>query len=249
MNNYRIGTWRAAVAAAIWLLAFLPPPPVAAQQAVGRDVGPVLATRAQLRDGLARLERDSRSRGEVTLVRSRLETGDFQEGDRILVHVEGEQQLSDTFTVGFGPELRFPQLGAVSLAGVLRSELQSHLTTFLAHYIQDPVVQARPLIRVLVEGNVARPGFYAVPPQLPLADIISVAGGLAPQGKVSGMLGFVNWIASALMHPLVGRDLAYWVKILSVDPIVLTAPLLPRGRARTRRTGAHPDHVRSVGRS
>jgi polysaccharide export outer membrane protein len=157
--------------------------PVAAPQ----QPGPAWATREHLREELARLDRDGRARAEAALIRTRLDSGDFQAGDRILVSVEGEQHLSDTFTVRPGPELMLPQIGAVPLAGVLRSELQGRLEAHLARYLREPVVQVRPLVRLLVEGDVAHPGFYAVAPELPLADVITAAGGLTPRAKAGGI--------------------------------------------------------------
>src|SRR6266480_2699383 len=72
----------------------------------------------------------------------------FQVGDRILLHVEGDSALSDTFTVVAGPALRLPIIGEIALAGVRRTDLEAHLTRELGRYIKDPVVQARALIRV-----------------------------------------------------------------------------------------------------
>src|SRR5207249_504036 len=112
--------------------------------------------------------------------------GDFQPGDRIFLRVEGEQQLSDTFTVGPGQAVVLPEVGAVPLDGVLRSELQGRLQQQLARVLRHPIVQARSLFRVLVEGNVAKAGFYAVPPELPLADLVTAAGGLTPHAKLAG---------------------------------------------------------------
>ena len=170
-----------------WLaLCLLAAPPATAQQ---RDPGAVLATRDRLREELTVLERagGGASRAEAALIRSRLESGDFQAGDRIFVRVEGEPQLSDTFTVVPGPTLELPQVGAIALAGVLRSELQSRLQTHLAQYLRNPVVQVRSLIRIVVEGDVARPGFYAAAPQQPLSDVITAAGGFGQRAKASGI--------------------------------------------------------------
>jgi len=161
--------------------------PGTAQEAAGRSVWPSLATRQQLESALARFEGGGGTRREAALIRSRLERGDFQLGDRILLRVDGEAQLSDTFTVGPGPALGLPQVGTVPLDGLLRSELPERLSTYLARYIRDPVVQVRPLIRILIEGEVARPGFYAVPPELPLADAFGAAGGLTPRAKANAI--------------------------------------------------------------
>src|SRR5258705_13425427 len=140
--------------------------------------GTILATRESLRDELARLERAGTSgQGRAALIRTRLEAGDFQTGDRIVIRVEGEPQLTDTFVVSNGPQLDLPQVGTVSLQGGLRSELKGRLQTHFAKFLRDPVVQVQPLIRLLVDGEIARPGFYAAAPQQPLADVISQAGG------------------------------------------------------------------------
>src|SRR6266705_466634 len=76
---------------------------------------------------------------------------------------------------------------AVGLGGTLRSELRDRVASSVARYIRDPAVQARPLIRILVEGDVGKPGFYAVPPELPLADVIGAAGGLTQRARATGM--------------------------------------------------------------
>jgi len=109
---------------------------------------------------------------------------EFQVGDRILLHVEGDSALSDTFTVVAGPALRLPAIGEISLAGVRRTDLEAHLTRELGRYIKDPVVQARALIRVSVVGEVTRPGYYAVPSDLVLADALMVAGGATKDARV-----------------------------------------------------------------
>ncbi len=123
-----------------------------------------LATRDRLTADLARLEaqNNNSARAQAMMIRERLENGDFQMGDRILIRVDSEPQLSDTFTVQAGPALELPQLGTVSLHGVLRAELASHLQTQLARYLRNPVVQVELLVRLLVDGDVARPGYYSV---------------------------------------------------------------------------------------
>jgi protein involved in polysaccharide export with SLBB domain len=108
----------------------------------------------------------------------------FQPGDRILLRVEGDSSLSDTFTVVAGPALRLPVIGEISLAGVPRGDLEAHLTRELGHYMKDPVVEARALIRVSVLGEVTRPGYYAVPVDLVLADALMIAGGATQRARV-----------------------------------------------------------------
>jgi protein involved in polysaccharide export with SLBB domain len=114
---------------------------------------------------------------EAATIRQRLAEGDFKVGDRILLAVEGEPTLSDTFTVGLGGGITLPGVGDVSLAGVLRSELQPYLARRLAENLRDPVVRARAYVRLSILGAVARPGFYGVPAEALLSDALMTAGG------------------------------------------------------------------------
>jgi len=111
----------------------------------------------------------------------------FQVGDRILLIVEGDSALTDTFTVVAGPAVELPVIGAVSLKGVQRSALEAHMTQALARYLKNPVVHARALIRLSILGAVTRPGFYAVPTDLVLADALMVAGGPIQEARVDKM--------------------------------------------------------------
>jgi polysaccharide export outer membrane protein len=108
----------------------------------------------------------------------------FQAGDRILLRVEGDSALSDTFTVVAGPALRLPNVGEISLADVSRAEVESYLTRELGRYIKDATVEARALIRISVMGEVARPGFYAVPIDLVLPDALMLAGGATQDARI-----------------------------------------------------------------
>jgi len=146
--------------------------------------GPNLATRSDLQEALTRLEKEPRSEVQVKMLRDRLENGDFRAGDRIFVRVAGDQQLTDTFTVEAGPELPLPQLGAVPLHGVLRSELSGLVAAHLERYLREPVVHVQPLIRIIVAGDVQHPGYYAFSPDLPLADAIKTAGGFTQGANV-----------------------------------------------------------------
>src|SRR5438093_10880610 len=120
----------------------------------------------------------------VSVVAAQTRAATFQVGDRILLHVEADSALSDTFTVVAGPTLRLPNIGEIPLAGVSRNDLEAHLTRELGRYIKDPVVQARALIRVSVVGEVTRPGFYAVPVDLVLPDALMLAGGATQLARV-----------------------------------------------------------------
>lgn len=144
----------------------------------------------------------------AALIRRRLSEGDFKVGDRILLVVEGEPSLSDTFTVGLGAALTLPGIGALSLAGVLRSELQTYLTARLGQHLRDPVVEARAYVRLSIQGAVARPGFYGVPAAALLSDALMAAGGTTAEADIGKLRiergGRRVWEGKALQQAIAG---------------------------------------------
>lgn len=145
------------------------------------------ATRAELEALALEAEqlggRDAKKRAEAAAIRERLRVGDFAAGDRIYLEVRGDSALFDTLTVRSGPTLRLPSMPDVPLQGVLRAELQDHLTKFLARYIRNPDVRSESLIRVSMLGQVGRPGFYDFNSDMLLTDAIMAAGG--PTGNAA----------------------------------------------------------------
>lgn len=138
-----------------------------------------LATREALEAAAQQLQRQGKVSTSLARIRARLEHGDFQPGDLVLLEVQGDTALTDTFTVGPRRELQLPAptVGTLSLDGVLRSELEERLTAWVGRFVRDPVVRARPLLRLSIQGEVEEAGFYGVPVDAPLADAIMAAGG------------------------------------------------------------------------
>ena len=118
-------------------------------------------------------------RGEAFMIRYRLEHGDFRAGDRVVVTTVIDQARTDTLLVSDDRSVEIAGFPRVSLRGVLRSELEDRLRTHLAVYVREPRVTAKPLVRIAVTGRVARPGFYNVPADALLSDVIMTAGGPA----------------------------------------------------------------------
>lgn len=143
-----------------------------------------MATRAELEEILAGKS------GPVTddlarQVKDRLQKGDLQPGDRIALRVVGEQGLTDTFTVTPERTVELPSMPALPVAGVLRSELEPHLTKQLSRYIRNVDLQAAALVRVSLTGAVGRPGFYNLPADVLATDAIMAAGGPAATADVA----------------------------------------------------------------
>lgn len=179
---------RATMRLAAWLLlAAAGTPAAAAQEPATSDVPRAYATRSALEAQALAAERASAEassptlkefhRADAWLLRRRLAEGDFTVGDRVVLVVKNEPTLTDTFTVRTGLLLEFSKLPPISLQGVLRSELETHLRTELSRYYREPVVSALPLVRVAVMGQVGRPGYYHVPADMLLTDLLMSAGG------------------------------------------------------------------------
>ncbi|MDR0787720.1 MAG: polysaccharide biosynthesis/export family protein [Gemmatimonadota bacterium] len=180
-------------------------------------------TRAQLRSLLAEYENTAassansgavrdRARTDAELIRHRLDAGDFQTGDQIVLTVEGEPTLTAAFSVEAGPALQLPGIGSIPLAGVLRSELQDHLRQQLARYLRDPVITARSSIRILVSGQVTEAGYKLLPTNTVISDVLSYAGGATSTADIPRIQiergNEVIWDPAALQVAIVqGRTL------------------------------------------
>lgn len=160
-------------------------------------------TRAELQAQAAAAESQHRT-GEAWLLRQRLEKGDFQDGDRIIVQIQGNAlagkspvEVPETLTVRSGKLLELPRMSDLPLEGVLRSELQQRLTDHLSQYVREPSVRATPLVRIAVLGYVARPGYIYTSADRPLSDVLMQAGGPGPDADMGRVVirrgGDVIW--------------------------------------------------------
>ena len=163
-------------------------PMVLAQSVADTAAGPLMAARPALESRLeaARLMGEAGAE-QAELIQRRLTDGDFRQGDRVLLAVQAEPALTDTFAVNSSLELLLPDIGAVSLRGVLRSEVESHLHDELARYLRAPIVRARALVGITVVGEVARAGVHWVPSDALVTDVLTAAGGGTRDAKINEM--------------------------------------------------------------
>ncbi len=110
-------------------------------------------------------------------------TSQFQPNDQILLEVEGDTQFTHAFIVGPGPALMLPVIGPIPLVGVQRAQVEQYLTQQLGHYLKNPVVHAKVLVRLSVLGEVEHPGFYSVRADGPVSDALMAAGGPTKDAK------------------------------------------------------------------
>ena len=130
-------------------------------------------------------EMKRQKQAEAASLHDRLTNGDFHAGDRIALVVRGDSTLTDTVTVRGGRIIQLGGLPEIPLAGVLHSELDSHLTKELSKYLRNPEVTALTLVQIAVLGSVGKPGFYALPTDMTLSDAIMLAGGPTQQSDVN----------------------------------------------------------------
>jgi protein involved in polysaccharide export with SLBB domain len=119
-----------------------------------------------------------RAQAEVAAIRSRLRDGDFRPGDRLSMSLGGDT-TSREISIREGTQIELPYgIPPLSLAGLLRAELNDAVATHLRKYVREPDVRVRLLQRVSVAGAVARPGVYWVQPDMTLGEVVMRAGGL-----------------------------------------------------------------------
>ena len=182
----------------VFALLFLSAHGAQAQGAIEWDGGREQMTRVELEELLERIQENLDSTAysqqlrsqldrNAELIRRRLEAGDFQVGDRIVFQVEREPELSDTLIVRSGQRVSLPMVGDLSLQGVLRSELEEHLAGHVAQYVREPRVRAQSLIRISVLGEVESPGFYVVPAEFLVTDVLMEAGGPTREAKLQDL--------------------------------------------------------------
>jgi protein involved in polysaccharide export with SLBB domain len=166
--------------------------PAAAQAPVAPEllVYRPLADREALEQVVSQLSqaRTANGNGSAALMyaQSRLRDGDFRPGDLVLIEVQGDTTLTDTFTVASDRTLMLPSpaVGTLSLKGVLRTELQEQVSGFIGKFVRNAVVRARPLLRVGVQGELVKPGYYYIPADAVLADALMAAGGTRPEANM-----------------------------------------------------------------
>jgi hypothetical protein len=175
--------------------------PVAAVRAASAQVAPVSASARPL---ASRAELSQVAAGEAAggAARRRLVEGDFRPGDRLLLRLTGAMDFADTVVVRSGGSVTVGTLPPVDLTGVLRSEVRDSLDAKIARLVRGVSVVATPLVRIGLVGEVLRPGFYLVPADVALTEVVMQAGGLTPRADVNKArahrAGAVVWSPSAL---------------------------------------------------
>lgn len=158
--------------------------------------GPQRATRAELAAMAAAAEVNIRSgslkggklteeKARLAAIKERLEKGDFRVGDRFVVTLRHDAVRLDTASVRDSLMVSLFALPDFTVAGVLRSELDTKLNTHVSTYLRNATVRANVLTRISIFGAVGSPGFYYAAPDRPLSDVLTLAGGVTAEAKLS----------------------------------------------------------------
>lgn len=146
-----------------------------------KDLEIVLAS-----DGYSPVIKEQKAR-EAATIRRRLTEGDIRPGDVITLAVAGSEGLSGQFTVTTDRTIVPVDAGPISVANLLRSEVEDYLRREMQKYIRDPLVRAEANIRIAMFGGINKQGYFIVPASALLTDVImspQAAGGPSGNQKI-----------------------------------------------------------------
>lgn len=162
-----------------------------------------MVSRAELESALKEIEgnlagsgysaalRDAK-KAQADAIRERLAQGDLRVGDLIGLEVPELAAVSKAYMVSTTRTITLPGAVEISVAGLLRSELQDYMTVQLKKLVRDPTVKVTPTIRISVFGAVGKPGFVTPPATTLLSDVIQQFAG--------GPANNVRWDRSRIMR-------------------------------------------------
>jgi len=106
-------------------------------------------------------------------------------GDRLFIHMWGEERLSDTVLIDARGQVSLPKVGLVNVTTMPLLSLRDSLQERFSKYFRQPAVEVVALRRIAVSGAVWRPNIYYVDISTSLRDAIALAGGIADAGNPS----------------------------------------------------------------
>lgn len=113
------------------------------------------------------------------------QTEALRPGDRIALRVWREPDLSDTVIVNEDGISVFPRLGPIPVVKFSRDSLKNLLLSSYGEYLRNPSIEITFLRRVSVFGAVRNPGVVNVDPTVTVTEVLALAGGPTPDGKVN----------------------------------------------------------------
>ncbi|MBP7869017.1 MAG: polysaccharide biosynthesis/export family protein, partial [Firmicutes bacterium] len=113
------------------------------------------------------------------------------EGDVLSISVFGDGQLSVTVPIGPDGDVSVPLAGRIKAGGRTTVQLAADIASALSTYMKNPSVTVNVTqyrrIRVVVLGQVVRPGAYELPGNAGALAAVAAAGGLTDMADVTGI--------------------------------------------------------------
>ncbi len=112
-------------------------------------------------------------------------------GDTVEITVFNQPDLTRKMKIAPDGTLSYPLLGDVRAAGLRPSDLRKNIQTGLQKYVRNPdvMIDVTPLYgRVVILGEVDKPGAYEIQHPVSTAEAISLAGGFTQNAQKDNVL-------------------------------------------------------------
>lgn len=140
-----------------------------------------------------------------------------QPGDRVVLEIWNEEEMSDTFTINHNGYVALPRLGLRKVDSYPIELLEDSLRVDFAVYLKNPSVQISVLRRISVLGEVREPGVYMADLTMGIRELIALAGGPTPSGDPNR----VSVMRDGERIPVARREDMLVTELLSGDQVVV----------------------------
>jgi protein involved in polysaccharide export with SLBB domain len=106
-------------------------------------------------------------------------------GDRVTMRVFGEPSMSDVATVDELGRVVLPRIGTIQADAMSIAALRDTVRQRVSLHVRDAAVEVTVARRVIVSGEVGRPGVYHVELTSSIGEVIAQAGGLRESASSS----------------------------------------------------------------
>ena len=118
-------------------------------------------------------------------IAARASSAHVRAGDRVSMRVFGEPGLSDIATVDEMGRVVLPRIGVIQADAFSIAALRDTVRARVSLHVRDAAVEVSVLRRVIVSGEVGRPGVYHVELTSSIGEVIAQAGGLRESASSS----------------------------------------------------------------
>ena len=112
----------------------------------------------------------------------------LRSGDRLLVKVWLDTTFADTVRIDESGAAILPRLGAIRLTGLPSRDIADSVRRAYSQVIRTPAIEVTPLRRVVVLGEVRKPGTYFLETSSTIREAVSAAGGMTDIGRLGHVL-------------------------------------------------------------